>query len=171
SYDRTFQGSYQPKVTYGINGSLEYKQFDFSFAGYGTGGGKIYNGKRAIRGTDPRDNLEAEIAKNRWTPNNPNASHPRANLNQIAASSYFLEKGDFFRLNNLTIGYTIAQSKLTKIRIQNLRVYFTAQNLFTITSYSGFTPELYTSNILEGGIESNSYPSTRTFAFGLNVGF
>lgn len=171
SYDRTFQGSYQPKATFGINGGLEYKAFDLSFNGYGTAGGKIYNGKRAIRGADPRDNIEAEIAKNRWTPNNTNTSHPRATLNQMPASTYFLEKGNFFRLNNLTIGYTLPQSLLSRVRINSFRIYFTTQNLFTFTPYSGFTPELQTSEILEAGIESNSYPTTRTFAFGLNVGF
>ncbi|HYF32804.1 MAG TPA: TonB-dependent receptor [Chitinophagaceae bacterium] len=171
SYDRTFQGSYQPKVTFGVNGGLNYKSFDFSFAGYGTAGGKIYNGKRAIRGADARDNIEAEIAKERWTPNNPNTSHPRATLNQMAASTYFLEKGNFFRLNNLTLGYTLSERLLSRVRINSVRVYFTAQNLFTITPYSGFTPELQTDQILEAGIESNSYPSTRTFAFGLNIGF
>jgi TonB-dependent starch-binding outer membrane protein SusC len=171
SYDRTFQGSYQPKVTYGINGGVNYKAFDVSFNAYGTGGGKIYNGKKAVRGADPRDNIEADVAKNRWTPNNTNTSVPRANLNQLPASSYFLERGDFFRLNNLTIGYTLPRSILSRVKINNFRVYLTAQNLFTITNYSGFTPELQSSSVLNAGIELNSYPTTRTWAFGLNVGF
>lgn len=171
SYDRTFQGSYQPKVTYGINGGVNYKAFDFSFNSYGTAGGKIYNGKKAVRGADPRDNIEADIARNRWTPSNTNTSVPRANLNQMAASSYFLEKGDFFRLNNVTIGYNLPRTILQRARINSFRVYLTAQNLFTITNYSGYTPELQSSSVLNAGIELNSYPTTRTFAFGLNVGF
>ena len=171
SYDRTFQGSYQPKVTYGINGGVNYQAFDFSFNAYGTAGSKIYNAKRAVRGADPRDNIEADIARNRWTPNNTNTSVPRANLGQLAASSYFLEKGDFLRLNNITVGYTLPRTLLSRVKINSFRVYLTAQNLFTITKYSGFTPELQSSSVLNAGIELNSYPTTRTFAFGLNVGF
>ncbi len=172
--DRVFQGSYQPKFTYGINGGLSYKSFDLSVAGYGTGGGKIYNGKKAARG-DFRDNIETEVANNRWTPNNTNTTIPRANLNELPASTYFLEKGDFFRINNLTIGYTLPIKTLSVIKMQSLRVYAAVQNLATFTNYSGFTPELTPtgdrSSTLAGGIESSIYPTTRTFAFGVNVGF
>ena len=168
--DRVFQGSYQPKYTYGINGGLNFKDFDLSVGGYGTGGGKIYNGKKAARG-DFRDNIETEVAINRWTPNNPNTNVPRANTNELPASTYFLEKGDFFRINNLTLGYTLSSKKLEAIKMQSLRVYVTAQNLATFTNYSGFTPEISNGGTLAGGIESFIYPTTRTFAVGVNVGF
>ena len=168
--DRVFQGSYQPKVTYGINAGLGYKTFDLSIGGYGTGGGKIYNGKKAARG-DFRDNIETEVAKNRWTPNNTNTGIPRANLDELPASTYFLEKGDFFRINNLTIGYTLPSKILGTLKMTSLRVYATVQNLATFTNYSGFTPEISSGNTLAGGIESSIYPTTRTFAFGVNVGF
>ncbi len=168
--DRVFQGSYQPKYTYGINGGLNFREFDMSVGGYGTGGGKIYNGKKAARG-DFRDNIETEVAINRWTPNNPNTNVPRANTNELPASTYFLEKGDFFRINNLTLGYTLSSKKLEAIKMQSLRVYVTAQNLATFTNYSGFTPEISNGGTLAGGIESFIYPTTRTFAVGVNVGF
>ncbi len=175
-YDRAYSGSYQPKFTYGINGGLSYKTFDFSFGTYGTSGGKIYNGKKAAR-ADARDNVETDVAKNRWTPNNPNTNIPRANLNALPASTYFLESGSFFRINNVTLGYTLPRSFLSKYKIQNLRIYVTAQNLATFTGYSGFTPEIVpfvtsgTSSTLDAGIEQKIYPSTRTFAFGINLGF
>ncbi|HEX8357830.1 MAG TPA: TonB-dependent receptor, partial [Segetibacter sp.] len=168
--DRTFQGSYQPKYTYGINGGLSFREFDFSVGGYGTGGGKIYNGKKAARG-DFRDNVETSVAINRWTPNNTNTSVPRANTNELPASNYFLEKGDFFRINNLTVGYTLPANQLSILKIQSLRIYATAQNVATVTKYSGFTPEISSTGTLAAGIESNIYPTTRTFAFGVNVGF
>ena len=169
--DRSFFGSYQPKLTYGLNGNITYKSFDLSISTYGTAGGKIYNAKKAGR-SDSRDNIETEVAKNRWTPNNPNATIPRANLNPInVASTYFLEKGDFFRINNLTLGYALPKSLLTKYRIQKVRAFVTAQNLATITGYSGFTPEISNGGPLNGGIESSIYPTTRTLAFGINVGF
>ena len=167
--DRVFQGSYQPKYTYGINGGLSFKEFDLSVGGYGTGGGKIYNGKKAARG-DFRDNIETKVALNRWTPNNTNTGVPRANTNELPASTYFLEKGDFFRINNLTVGYTLSTKKLEAVKMQSLRIYFTAQNLATFTKYTGFTPELSNGGTLAGGIESFIYPTTRTFAVGVNVG-
>jgi TonB-linked SusC/RagA family outer membrane protein len=168
--DRVYHGSYQPKMTYGVNGSVGYKTIDFSFGGYGTGGGKIYNGKKAARG-DFRDNVETEVANNRWTPNNTNTGIPRANTNELPASDYFLENGDFFRINNLTLGYTLPVNILSKLKIQSLRVYVTAQNVATFTNYSGFTPEISNGGTLAAGIESAIYPTTRTFAFGVNVGF
>lgn len=168
--DRTFAGSYQPNVTFGLNGNLSYKAFDLNVTTYGTAGGKIYNAKKAAR-SDSRDNIETEVAKNRWTPNNTNTSVPRANLSQLPASTYFLEKGDFFRINNLTLGYNLPKNMLNRINVQKLRVFITAQNLATITGYSGFTPEIASNSPLSAGIESGIYPTTRTVAFGLNVGF
>ncbi len=168
--DRVFQGSYQPKVTFGLNGGVNYKAFDFSFGTYGTAGGKIYNGKKAARG-DFRDNVEANIAKNRWTPNNSGNDIPRASTAQMRASTYFLEKGDFFRINNVTLGYKLGEGSLSRLGMQNLRVFATVQNLATFTNYSGFTPEINNGSTLAGGIESGIYPTTRTFAFGVNVGF
>lgn len=169
-FDRTFVGSYQPKFTYGVNGGVTYKSFDLSISTYGTVGSKIYNAKKGAR-ADSRDNIETEVAKGRWTPNNPNNSIPRANLGQLPASTYFIEKGDFFRINNLTLGYKIPSAFLSKYKIQNLRAFVTAQNLATITGYSGFTPEITSSSTLNGGIETSIYPTTRTFAFGINLGF
>ena len=178
-YDRAFSGSYQPKVSFGINGGVNYKNFDLNVGGYGTTGGKIYNGKKQSVGADPRDNIEAKVANGRWTPNNPSNSIPRASLGLLPNSTYFLESGDYFRINNLTVGYTIADAILSKYKITKLRVYATVQNLATFTRYSGFTPELFNpgdgSHIagspLNAGIELNSYPSTRTFAFGINLSF
>jgi TonB-linked SusC/RagA family outer membrane protein len=178
--DKTFFGSYQPKYTYGLNGNVSYKDFDLNFGFTASVGGKVYNAKKAVRGINQlTDNIEADVARDRWTPNNPNTGEPRAYTGILPASTYFLEKGDYLRLNNLTLGYTLPKALLDKAKIRNIRLFLTAQNLFTITSYTGFTPELQTSipgapaenaNINQG-VDLNSYPSTRTFAFGLNVGF
>src|SRR5690606_18682556 len=127
------------------------------------------NGKKASR-LDQRDNLEAAVVKNRWTPDRPSGTDPRANLAQLPASTYFLEKGDFFRINNLTLGYAVPKEKLSRFFIDRLRVFVAAQNLATITGYSGFTPEIISGNPLNAGIESNIYPTTRTFTFGVNIG-
>ena len=177
--DRAYSGSYQPKISFGINGGITFNSFDLNIGGYGTTGGKIYNGKKQSVGADPRDNIEAKVANGRWTPNNPSNTIPRASLGILPNSTYFLESGDYFRINNLTFGYTLAESILSKYKIAKLRLYATVQNLVTFTSYSGFTPELFNpgdgSHIagspLNAGIELNSYPSTRTYAFGINLSF
>lgn len=169
--DRTHQGSYIPKITFGINGGVNYKGFDVNVGAAGVAGNKIYNGKKGLRGISDRDNVETEVAQNRWTPNNPTNTHPRAQTGQLPASSYFLEKGDFLRLNNLTLGYRLPAALLSKMKITNARFYVTSQNLFTITPYSGFTPEIANGGTLAGGIETSIYPTTRTYAFGLNLAF
>jgi TonB-linked SusC/RagA family outer membrane protein len=174
--DRVFSGSYQPKITYGINGGITYRTFDVSINTYGTAGGKIYNGKKAARG-DARDNIETNVAKNRWTVENRNTNIPRANTAELPASTYFLERGDFFRINNLTIGYKLPTGSISRFGLENVRVFVTAQNLATFTKYTGFTPELIpvdqTDNpgTLSAGIEQGVYPTTRTWAFGLNLSF
>ncbi|MCH5599662.1 TonB-dependent receptor [Niabella ginsengisoli] len=178
-FDRAFSGSYQPKVTYGLNGNVSYKNIDLSFGSFGLAGAKIYNGKKAARGANQlTDNVEASVAKNRWTPNNPNTNVPRANASALPASTYFVESGDFFRLNNLTVGYTVKSSWLERAKVSNCRFYLSAQNLFTITPYSGFTPEILTVDpgnprnaSLAQGVDLNTYPSVRTYVLGLNLSF
>lgn len=172
--DRDFSGSYQPKILYGTNLKVGFKSFDLSIDGYGTGGAKIYNGKKATRGTNPRDNVETDVVNSRWTVNNKSMKEPRANLGNLPASTYFLESGNFFRINNVTLGYTLPAAILAKAHITRLRLFLTAQNLVTFTRYSGFTPELLSSDArpaLNSGIELNAYPSNRIFAFGVNMGF
>ena len=177
--DRAYSGSYQPKVSFGLNGGVIVNSFDLNFGAYGTAGGKIYNGKKQSIGADPRDNIEAKVANGRWTPNNPSNTIPRASLGILPNSTYFLEKGDYLRINNVTVGYTLADNVLSRFKIAKLRVYATVQNLVTFTKYTGFTPELFNpgdgshvaGSALNAGIELNSYPSTRTFALGINLSF
>jgi TonB-linked SusC/RagA family outer membrane protein len=167
--DRVFSGSYQPVAYYGINLGVNYKRWDFSMSIYGNAGNKVYNGKKAARvlGTD---NVEKDVAYNRWSFANHTQSEPGANTGNQLASTYFVESGSFIRINNLTVGFSFPQSLLDKIRISNLRVFATSQNLFTYKKYSGFTSEL-PGDPLNSGIELSAYPTTRTIAVGLNVGF
>jgi TonB-linked SusC/RagA family outer membrane protein len=168
--DRAFSGSYQPKFTLGLSGSVSYKSFDLSIGIYGTLGSKIYNGKKAAR-FNSKDNVEASVADDYWTFENYASNVPRAYLNPLPQSTYFLESGDFARINNLTIGYTLPKTMLSKYGISSFRVYLTCQNLATFTKYSGFTPELSDADVLNQGIEYNAYPTTRTYAFGVNLNF
>jgi TonB-linked SusC/RagA family outer membrane protein len=182
--DSVYAGSYQPKAYYGININMAYKQFDLSLIGYGTEGGVIYNGKRAFR-QSVRDNVEASMYTDAWTSQHPSTSSPRANMGNLPASTYFVESGSFFRLNNVNLGYTLSPALVAKTKlIKGLRVYFSGQNLFTITKYSGFTPEIQAleppvtrnnavpvSQVTNAGIELNAYPAVKTYSFGLNVDF
>jgi len=169
--DSVYAGSYQPKAFYGINIGFNYKKFDFSLAGYGTVGGMIYNGKKAFR-QSLRDNIEASTAENQWTTANHSNSEPRANGGDLPASTYFVEPGSYFRINNLNVGYTFSSGLLQKTKfIKTLRIYASCQNILTISKYTGFTPELQSSSPTSAGIELNAYPSVKTFSIGANVGF
>ena len=122
--DRVYAGAYQPKVYFGFNAGLNYKKWDFTFDIYGNLGNQVYNGKRAIRvaGTD---NVERDMAYNRWTPTNHSQTQPGANSGNLLASTYFVESGSFIRINNLTIGYTFVSPGLEKLKIVSLRVFAT----------------------------------------------
>jgi TonB-dependent starch-binding outer membrane protein SusC len=167
--DRIFAGAYQPKVYFGLNTGLNYKKWDFSFDIYGNLGNQVYNGKRAIRvaGTD---NIESALVYNRWTPVNPTQEQPIANSGNLLASTYFVESGSFIRINNITLGYTFVSPGLEKLKIVSLRVFATAQNLYTWKKYSGFTAELPGSPT-NSGIELNAYPTTRTINGGIYLSF
>ncbi|MFT4033423.1 MAG: TonB-dependent receptor [Siphonobacter sp.] len=167
--DRVFAGAYQPKAYFGINAGVTYKKFDLSFDIYGNVGNQVYNGKKAFR-QSVYDNVEAKMAYSRWTPSNGSQTEPIANGGLLPASTYFMESGSFVRLNNITLGYSLPNSLLPKIGIRSIRLFVTGQNLYTLKKYSGFTAEL-PGDPTKAGIELNAYPTTKTVAFGLNVGF
>jgi TonB-dependent starch-binding outer membrane protein SusC len=168
--DRQFFGSYQPDFLLGLNATFNYKAFDLSIGAYGTIGSKIYNGKKAAR-YNSLDNVEADVASDRWTFTNYASDVPRANLYAIPQSTYFLENGNFARINNLTIGYTLPESIRERLHVTNFRVYVASQNLATFTNYSGFSPEINNGDAFGQGIEFNPYPTTRTYTLGVNLTF
>ncbi len=166
--DKKFFGSYIPTFNYGMNIGVNYKNFDFNIDGYGVGGNKIYNGLKGTR-IDGGENITYETYKQRWTGEGSTNKHPGAARDSYA-SSYYLEDGGFFRINNITLGYTL-KDKLEKA--SSLRVYFTAQNPFLMTNYSGFSPEISSDGSPSGtsGIELSAYPTTRNFIVGVNIQF
>ena len=167
--DKIFAGSYQPIAYYGINLGVKYKKWDCSIGIYGNAGNKVYNGKRAAR-VDGRDNIEKDLVYNRWTPQNLTQTQPIANSGNLPASDYFVESGSFVRVNNITIGFNFPSDLLSRYKISSFRIYATSQNLYTYKKYSGFTAEL-PGGPTTAGIESSTYPTTRTIAFGVNLGF
>ena len=167
--DRVFAGSYQPVAYFGLNTSFNVKNWDFSIDFYGNVGNEVYNGKKAVR-IEGRDNVEKEVVYSRWTAANRSQTEPGANTGNQLASSYFIESGSFIRINNITIGYTFPALQLSKLKLTSLRGFVTSQNLFTLKKYSGFTPEL-PGDPISSGIELSAYPTTRTVAAGISVGF
>ncbi len=176
SRDKKYFGSYIPTSNYGINLALYYKNFDFNIDGFGVAGNKIYNGLKGTR-IDGGENIAYDTYKNRWTGEGSTNKDPGAARDSYA-SSYYLENGAFFRVNNLTLGYTLKDLFLDQ---SSLRIYFTAQNPFIITGYSGFSPEISgydaNDNSASGdpgktsGIELSAYPTTRNFILGVNIQF
>ena len=154
---------------FGLSLGMTYKAFDLTIEFYGNVGNKIYNAKKAIRQTY-LDNIEESTANNRWTHSNLTNSEPRANPGNLPASTYFVESGDFYRINNINIGYSFPASLLQKTKIiSSARIFLTAQNPVTIQKFSGFSVELPGSPT-SSGIELNPYPTTKTFAAGINLG-
>lgn len=167
--DKKYFGSYIPTFNYGVNIGIQYKKFDLSIDGFGLGGNKVYNGLANTRLGG--ENVTAETFKNRWTGEGSTNSHPGAYRDALP-SSYWLEDGDFFRINNITVGYAFEDLSF----FNRVRFYVTAQNPFMFTRYSGFTPELnrsgdneYGNPVGTTGMELSAYPTTRTFIFGVNL--
>jgi hypothetical protein len=166
--DKKYVGSILPTSTYGVTLGLNYKNFDFSVDGYGTSGAKVYNGKKAQRFTG--ENIEDSLATDFWTVNNTTASNPGP-FNQVpVASTYYLESGDFFRINNITLGYKIP---LKGEFLNSCRIYVNAINPFITQKFSGFSPELNGNGDPYGtqGIELDAYPTLRSIVIGANLKF
>jgi TonB-linked SusC/RagA family outer membrane protein len=174
-HDKEFVGSPLPKFEGGLNFSAEYKNFDFNLFLVGVAGNKIFNNvKYWLERMDETSNLPKNLKP--WTPDNPSTTTPRPfmgpNDNTLVTSDRWIENGDYLRLKNLQIGYSIPQSALAKLGlIQNARVYAGVQNLLTLTGYSGFDPEISGGNIYGKGNDDGHFPPVRTYSFGLQVTF
>ncbi|WP_426482429.1 SusC/RagA family TonB-linked outer membrane protein [Chryseobacterium sp. R2ACT005] len=174
--DRRFFDSYIPKSTLGVNISMSYKDWDFALSGYGAFGFKVYNGKKAQR--NGGENVEASVANDFWTPTNTNAANPVNPANIPIASTFYLESGDYFRINNISVGYTF--KNLTDY-VKSIKLYVSAINPFVFQKYSGYSSELSGYNpadpTAEGdpykraGVELDAYPTLRSFVFGVNLNF
>lgn len=173
--DRVFQGSPFPDFTFALNGNMRYKNFDLSIGLQGVLGNKIYNATRQTLEDVTKGSNFLASCLDYWTPENKNASHPRLtwddpNRNTRAESDRYLENGSYLRLRSVQLGYTFPQTWF-KGAIQHARVYINAENLFTITSYSGYSPDVNADNANYRGFDNFIYPTNRTFMLGLNVIF
>jgi len=172
--DRTFLGSPIPKWTFGITLNLAYKGFDFMAFGQGVAGNKIFQGLRRL---DIASANWQEKALGRWTGPGTSNSHPRVsvedpNKNYSNPSDFYIEDGSYFRLKVMQLGYTFKKDWTQKIGAKSLRIYAMSENLFTITKYTGYDPEIGGDASDRGmGIDRGIYPQARSVMFGLNIGF
>ena len=168
--DRTYIGKGTPDWTWGLNLSADWKGFDFYMLWQGTIGNDIYDATRRV--DIPASNLPAYML-NRWTGEGTSDRIPRYvqgdTVNWVSNDLYVYD-GSYVRLKNIQLGYTLPSDLTRKALISSLRVYVSAENLLTLTSYHGYDPEI-SSGGTSLGIDYGVYPQARTFMFGVNVGF
>ena len=165
--DRTALGNPFPWLTYGINLSAEWKGLDVSLFFQGVYGNEIYNAVRLrTEGTGNEATLSTTM-RDVWTTSNPDGSIPNPNGSAMNRedSDRFIEDGSYLRLKNLQIGYSLPQRWISKMGMSRLRIYLSGSNLFTVTRYTGYDPEV------GGGVDYGNYPQSRTFMLGLNINF
>lgn len=174
--DRTFIGRGQPIHTGGFTNDFVYKGFDLSIFFQWSYGNDIFNANRLFfENVNGKKNLNQFASyADRWTPENPNSDIPKiknAASNQVV-STRVIEDGSFLRLKTVTLGYTIPKKFIQRWRIANARVYVAGQNLWTLTRYSGYDPEVsIRSGALTPGLDYSAYPRAYAINFGINLGF
>lgn len=192
--DRTVIGKAAPILYGGMNNTFSYKNFDLSVFLNFSLGNDVFNATKLFNSLGGRSNKNALAAinsANRWMTINADgqrvtnpAELNAMNMGKTVAAytdledgdkhihSWGVEDGSFLRINNITLGYTFPKAMLKKIFVQNLRLYATANNLYTFTKYSGLDPEVSTrGNGMTPGVDWGAYPKSRSFVFGLNVTF
>ena len=173
--DKVVLGNSIPKVTYGVNMDFFYRDFDLSLFFNGVAGNKIFNARKYEYYFNYANNMVADVL-NSWTPDNTNTYVPVAKVTNADGgnslpSEFYVENGSYFRLKNLQLGYTLPENVSKKAYISRLRFFFSIQNVFTLTKYSGFDPEVSSNTLFARGVDQNSYPNARTFTLGFNVSF
>jgi TonB-linked SusC/RagA family outer membrane protein len=167
--DRTYLGSPNPTFIFAMNNSFAYKGVDLSIFLQGVAGNKIINANRFWSEAMAVAQNQTTATLDRWTGEGTSTTMPRAVFNDpnknTRPSDRFVEDGSYLRIKNITLGYTLPKALMKKIQLTSARFYLSGQNIFTLTKYSGFDPEVGTS-----GIDNNVYPVTRTFTVGVNLG-
>lgn len=180
--DMTILGNGFPKLNYGLNINASYKNWDVMVYGYGVYGVKLYsysamtlsNMFPSDNGTTP--NILNEVASNAWSTTNPSGTDARLSFldknYNMRGSDAWVKKGDYFKLNNIQIGYTLSKEMLKVVHLESLRISASVQNLLTISSYNKYgDPEAGQGNAVYTGLDSGRYPMPRTYSVGINLQF
>lgn len=174
--DRQIIGNPNPKFIYGLTNTFTYRDFGLSIFFQGSYGNDIFNaGRMYPEGMQSEANQSVEILK-RWQKPGDITDVPGAgNVTNVYTSSHYIEDGSYLRLKTLSLSYTLPHTMLEKTGLGHLQLYVTAENLFTITKYKGYDPEVnaspFQNDPVVSGIDFGTYPQTRTFIFGVNVEF
>ncbi|OAV45320.1 TonB-dependent receptor [Lewinella sp. 4G2] len=184
--DLSIIGNPHPDLTAGLNIGVDYKNFDFTMFFFGSFGNDIFNATKQFTIFRQFDtNASTELLTNSWSPETPNNTLPALNINDTYSrtpSDFYVEDGSYVRLKQLQLGYTLPNSIGGDV-FSRLRFYVQAQNLFTITGYSGLDPALSTFGLGNGnngggdaddlfmGVDNGNYPTTRIFMLGVNAAF
>ncbi len=176
--DRTIIGKPVPDFTYGFNLDLAYRGVDLSLFLYGMQNLDVYNDHRTFIGvaTDKhsKDFNKLRETNDYWTPENNSTTMTRISTKDpnrnTRMSSWFVEDASFLRVQSLQVGYSIPVSVLQRVKITKLRIYVNASNLHVFSKYSGYDPEVGSTNVLQMGVDQGNYPIPRTISFGIQLG-
>lgn len=179
-YDRTFIGSPIPKLFYGLNFEASYKGFDFSTVVQGQYGNKILNMMKAqlypirnYHGSGVNNGLKEVL--NSWHGEGTSNTIPRVTYNfqgnNWLGSDFYVENGSFLRCRSIQLGYKFSNLNYSKVKLNYIRLYVNAQNLFTITKYSGYDPEISNRETIRSGVDAGQYPVYRIYTAGISIQF
>lgn len=172
--DRTVIGNGYPDFISGFNNTFSFKGFQLNVFFQGSFGNEILNfGRFDLYNLNGNNNQAKEVV-DRWTPTHPSNEIPRANAlgGQRILSGFQIEDGSYIRLKNIALSYYLPQSLINKIGGKSVKVYVSAQNLWTATQYKGYDPEVNFagSSAISQGMDYGSYPAAKTVIFGINIG-
>jgi TonB-linked SusC/RagA family outer membrane protein len=177
SKDLTFIGSPIPDFTFGLTNTFRYRDFDLSIFLQGSYGAEIFNFmKWQLERMNNVYYNQSRTVMDRYTTDNTGGALPRftfTNTNNTAMSDRYVEDGSYLRVQNITLGYKLPKNLISKVKMNNLRVYVTVQNLYTFTNYTGFDPEVgaYNNSIRLMNVDAGHYPNPRTILGGVSVEF
>lgn len=177
--DQEILGNAIPKYIYGINAGITYKNFDFNLVLSGISGLKLLNGLKLNTSIMATGHNASTDILDRWRKPGDVAALPRIGQNatgngNLRPSDWWMEDGSYLRLRNITIGYSVLPqllSNVTKGAVKSLRIYAAAQNLITLTNYTGYDPEIAGDYLFARGIDQGQVPQPRTFLAGIQLGF
>lgn len=173
--DRTFIGDPNPDLIYGLNLGFNYKNFDLSMFFQGTIGNDIWNSSKGNLAVSGFQNALEEAYTAAWRQPGDKGKYPglfESKNDNFRGSSFYVEDGSYLRLQNIQLGYNLPKSICDKLKyVSTLRIFGSAQNLFTITGYSGLDPDLGIDSALGIGVDNTRYPTARSFIFGINAQF
>jgi TonB-linked SusC/RagA family outer membrane protein len=173
--DKVILGTPIPDFSYGFNLLVNYKNFDLTVFIQGVSGNEIFNAKKYTNYFDYSNNVVKDVL-NAWSPTNKNTNIPimktqNTNGGNSLPSEFYIEDGSYLRVKNLQLGYNLSEKTMQKLKLSNLRIFASVQNLFTITNYTGYDPEVSSNALFSRGIDFNSFPNARMYNLGLNLSF